>query len=303
MAKRIKSVLIFGLLMTMFQATSVYAQNALNFDGINDFVQTTFGGVLGTSNRTFEAWVKPTSGSTSNMAILDYGLNAVGSRNTFLVNPNNQLAFISGGTNANISSSSNAVTPGQWNHVALVINSGTGYLYVNGVQVGTGNLSNVNTPSGNTNMRIGQRVPGGSIPYKGEIDEVRIWDVARTATEISNNMGAEFCLQDSNLVAYYKFNDGIASGSNSGLDSLNDVSGNANTGTLNNFALSGATSNWVTGYSLTTSTLSGTLSATGCNGTYTSPSGNYVWTQSGNYTDTIQSIMGCDSVFVNYARF
>jgi uncharacterized protein YxeA len=33
------------------------AQNGLNFDGTNDFVQTTYTGVLGTANRTFEAWV------------------------------------------------------------------------------------------------------------------------------------------------------------------------------------------------------------------------------------------------------
>ena len=30
--------------------------------------------------------------------------------------------------------------------------------------------------------------------------------------------------------------------------------------------------------------------------TYTSPSGNYTWTQSGTYTDTLQNAGGCDSV-------
>ena len=33
------------------------AQNALDFDGNNDFVQTNYTGVLGSLNRTFEAWV------------------------------------------------------------------------------------------------------------------------------------------------------------------------------------------------------------------------------------------------------
>ena len=38
-----------------------------------------------------------------------------------------------------------------------------------------------------------------------------------------------------------------------------------------------------------------TISATVCN-SYSSPSGNYVWTNSGTYMDTIPNAMGCDSV-------
>jgi hypothetical protein len=38
-----------------------------------------------------------------------------------------------------------------------------------------------------------------------------------------------------------------------------------------------------------------TTSVAACE-TYTSPSGNYTWTSSGNYQDTIQNIYGCDSV-------
>ena len=38
-----------------------------------------------------------------------------------------------------------------------------------------------------------------------------------------------------------------------------------------------------------------TINEMGC-GTYTSPSGNYTWTSSGTYQDTIPNFMGCDSV-------
>ncbi|MDP5170047.1 MAG: LamG domain-containing protein [Bacteroidia bacterium] len=226
------------------------AQNALNFDGTNDFVQTTYSGVLGSADRTFEAWINVAPGSAANNAILDYGLNAVGSRNTFLINPNNQVAFISGGTNANISSSINAIIPGQWTHVAFVLNSGTGFFYVNGVQVGTGSLTSVNTPGGNATLRIGQRVSGGSIPFEGEIDEVRIWNYARTAAEIMNDMNAEFCAPQTGLMAYYQFNEGVAGGTNTGVTTAPDFSGNGNNGTLTNFSLSGASSNWVSGVTI-----------------------------------------------------
>ena len=37
------------------------------------------------------------------------------------------------------------------------------------------------------------------------------------------------------------------------------------------------------------------LNVTEC-ASYTSPSGNYTWTNSGQYTDTLQNSLGCDSI-------
>ncbi len=53
-------------------------------------------------------------------------------------------------------------------------------------------------------------------------------------------IGTEFA-----IVAYYKFNQGLAGQNNAGETTLIDIVGGDNNGTLNNFALSGATSNWV----------------------------------------------------------
>ena len=73
--------------------------------------------------------------------------------------------------------------------------------------------------------------------------------------EIASNMGAEFCTIPNGLVAYHKFNQGTAYGTNTGVDESPDVSGNNNDGDLNGFALSGTSSNWVPGYPLTTSSV------------------------------------------------
>jgi len=294
MAKQIYLPLLLGILT--FLSFGSKAQNALNFDGNNDYVQTNYSGILGSSNRSFEAWVFVNSGHTANVAIVDYGTNAVGSRNTFVVGGDNSLRFISGGINANIGSSANAVPTNQWVHVAFVLNSTTGYLYVNGSQVGTGNLSTVNTPSSSiTNLRIGQRVPGGSIPFDGSIDEVRIWNYARSTSEINADMNAEICVFDNRLVAYHKFNHGTAGGSNSGVTTSVDNSINSNSGTLTNFSLSGSSSNWVSGRTLSTAIQFGNDTITSCH-SYSGPSGTKNWTTSGNYSDTISSMMGCDSV-------
>jgi hypothetical protein len=52
---------------------------------------------------------------------------------------------------------------------------------------------------------------------------------------------------ETGLVASYHFNEGVANGSNTGITIATDASGNGNDGTLNNFALTGATSNWIGG--------------------------------------------------------
>ncbi len=272
------------------------AQNALNFDGVDDLVQTSFPGVQAANNRTFEAWIYLAQGATtsSNSCIMDYGLNAVGSRNTFAIGGDRSLKFISGGTNANISTAASVISEGEWTHVAFVLNNGTGFLYKNGQQVGTGNLSTVNTPSGNQNLIIGERVNGGSIPFEGSIDELRIWNVARTPSQIQQDTITELCSATPNLMAYYKFNQGIAGGNNSGLTTLNDENG-LNNGILTNFALTGTTSNWVMGQSLNSAPLIFANDTVIACDSYTSPSGNNTWTVSGNYTDTIPNALGCDT--------
>jgi hypothetical protein len=75
--------------------------------------------------------------------------------------------------------------------------------------------------------------------FPGIIDEVRIWNVARTASEILSYKDKQINGAATGLVASYHFNEG--SGSSLGYD----VGASGYTGTLTNFALSGTTSNWV----------------------------------------------------------
>ncbi|WP_438962655.1 LamG-like jellyroll fold domain-containing protein [Nonlabens sp.] len=242
-----KKTLLLLTFLSMSATLFAQTQNSLTLDGSNDYVQTSYTGVLGTANRSFEAWIKlDPSAPNSNLAIVDYGVNAVGSRNTFLVNSSRGLSYISGGTNANINSNAGIIPVDQWVHVAFVLDNATGFLYLNGAQVGTGNLSTVNTPSGGTTLRIGERVPGGSIFFPGAIDEVRIWGRALTASDLSTGSSSEICPSSTDLLAYYQFNEGAASSNNSGINTLPELV-NGNDGTLNGFSLSGASSNWTAG--------------------------------------------------------
>lgn len=276
------------------------AQNGLDFDGIDDNVQTTYAGVLASANRTFEAWVFVSSSApTSNLAILDYGLNAAGSRNTFSVSGSRQLIFISGGTNSNISTPSDVIPVNQKVHVAFVLDDGIGYLYVNGIQMGTGSLSAVDTPAGNENVKIGERISGGSIPFHGSLDEIRIWDVARTAGEIQDNMNSELCTQQSNLQLHLKLNEGIAGGDNTGITTAADDSANDNDGTLNNFSLTGATSNWVNTIGISSGSSTSSLQESACD-TFALMPNSTVYTTSGVYTEVLigANAEGCDSIIM-----
>lgn len=290
--------LLLGLLVLVGINNNTTAQNCLNFDGPSDLVQTNYTGVLGSANRTFEAWVYVSSSApNSNLAILDYGLNAVGSRNTFAVSSSRALSFTSGGTNANIATPASSVPLDQWAHVAFVLNNSIGYLYVNGVQLGTGSLSTVNTPSGNESIKIGQRVAGGSIPFFGSIDEIRVWDDARTQTEIQTNMNNELCSVDANLQLYLRLNEGVANGVNTAITTAEDFSGNSHSSTLNSFALTGSTSNWVTGVALTPGYSLSNSPHSACN-SYTWPVNSTTYTNSGSYFSVLSgaNINGCDSL-------
>ncbi len=290
-------ILLLTLFLLGIQSFS-YTQNALAFDGIDDYVQTEYPGILGASDRTFEAWIYiDLDAPSSNMAILDYGLNVGGGRNTFIATGSGILRFISGGTNANITTSTNIVPVGEWAHVAFVLKDAKGYLYVNGVSVTTGDLSTVNTPADNESVKIGQRVEGGSIPFHGKIDEVRIWEEARSQDQIQVSMMTALCSPPSSLGLYMPFNEGDAEGDNSGIQTSEDLGLGSYTGTLNNFSLLGSNSNWVLGVDdLSDGSSSALVEVVACNSYYWEANG-LAYDASGVYEVTLEgaNINGCDS--------
>ena len=133
-----------------------------------------------------------------------------------------------------------------WYHVAVTYDAATTTmrLYRDGVEV----ASNVSVPP----YLNGNQVQIGSYQaffhMYGSIDEVRIWNRALCQDEIQQNMNCELDpRRQAGLVALYHFNQGTVGANNAGITQLTDASGNANHGTLVNFALNGATSNWAAG--------------------------------------------------------
>jgi hypothetical protein len=95
-------------------------------------------------------------------------------------------------------------------------------------------------------MRLGM-LQTGINPFLGTIDDLRIWNVARTEADIQDNLNKTLNGDETGLVAYYKMDQGIAGGNNTAITTLTDSTANGNTGTLFTFALTGNSSNFVTG--------------------------------------------------------
>jgi len=224
---------------------NVYAENTvinnvLNFDGVDDKVvlpnETDYDF---TTDMTVEFWIKASSfdqwdgfvtkGDDSwrvhahASGTVNFGLNGTGT-----------------GAGAN---STTPIDDDTWHHVAATYGSNTAKIYIDGIMenstVGTNPIDNSSYA-----VAIGENLQQTGRPLNGSMDEVRIWNVARTSAQINATMSIELVGNEAGLVSYYNFNQGVAGGNNVGLDSLIDLTSNANNGTLTNFALSGTTSNW-----------------------------------------------------------
>jgi hypothetical protein len=159
---------------------------ALTFDGVNDWVTVADAAPLDlTTGMTLEAWVRPTVVSRWRTVLikeqagnLTYALYA----NT---DANRPSANFFAGVERDVLGTAQ-LAANTWTHLATTYDGTNLRIYVNGVLVGTraapGPISTSAQP-----LRIG----GNSIwPefFQGQIDEVRVYDRARTAAEVQTDM-------------------------------------------------------------------------------------------------------------------
>lgn len=257
----LSTLVIFIISIAIINTT---AQNcAMNLDGIDDYIEIADNPSINFDTNddfTVEAWVRIPSTQTD-LGVLDNMILEkwyyLGEPYPFVIRVFNSLdagregrivALRYDETNNPGIVSSIALNDDTWHHIAFVKNGGTLYLYIDGVLDGTTADTTTGTTQNNSPLYVGRRgVESAGIDgfWSGSIDELRIWNVAKTQSEIASGMNTSLLGNEAGLVLYYNFNRFICDGDNTSVSTLQDISSAGNDGTLNNFTLNGNASNFV----------------------------------------------------------
>lgn len=179
--------------------TNADSKNGLNF-GYEAATVTASNPLFGNGENgcTIEWWMNANWPTEENNGIGD-------SENTLLIK-----SLGNGGISLNLygvehKSRADFIIPGEWHHYAVCIADYGFYLMRDGVIFETKELKTERLPQLN-NFRIG----GASTPFKGSIDEFRVWSRTFNEAQIRNYINAPIedvsAAESDNLILYYNFN-------------------------------------------------------------------------------------------------
>jgi uncharacterized repeat protein (TIGR02543 family) len=207
--------------------------DALGFDGTDDYVDLGEGNntlILG-NTFTEEAWVYPSEtddayhGIIGNQIIAESSTRAPG---IWVYDYNKvHMGFGSGTDWCNLIDPDAVLTTDEWNHIAAVYDGNTYYLYINGVLKAQKTL---NATPCNTPVRFIGKVDNF---FNGQLDEVKLWNTARTQAEIRSDMHSHPSSSETCLVGYWNFDEGSGStASNSSSSGVDGTLTNMNTSSV-----------------------------------------------------------------------
>ena len=195
--------------------------NAVKFNGSSQFIDLGVRSELASNKLgefTIEAWVKPrklaTNGLISDETNKPLG-GFIGGNFTNESNPTTPVLAVHevdgirwGFTNTNdqieVRDVDDVFTEVRWYHVAFTFDGTNSKLYVDGKLTDSYSLPFSRPKSGQIRY-LGKYYQNGAF-YEGELDEVRIWNVAKNITEVRANVFRAIPKNEySNLVAYLQF--------------------------------------------------------------------------------------------------
>jgi uncharacterized protein YjbI with pentapeptide repeats len=226
----------------------------LTFDGADDAVNVgiptwTYSTQFRTT-MTVECWFKTSDTSNQKVYTVLVGRNRTAGNSAesqFSINmaSTGEIGFRVTNT-ADTGSSHNtsaAYKDTNWHHVACTYNSTTGVkvIYIDGVVSRTDTVSGFGLLSNNTTQKLifgsdayGVDVGGSDRQFRGSLSDVRIWNVVRSAADISNNYRQRLVGNETGLLGYWELNQGYGTGWGS-YSTASDYTTNRAHGTLTNF--------------------------------------------------------------------
>jgi len=211
------------------------AGKALRFDALGDFMEVANSPMLSPPEITIEFWMRINSlgdaagGEQNVLDMRDSGAAGYNVRSAGEAFPLPLFVLVpEGGVNPGVSAG-NIVGQGAWNHVAVTHADNALKLYINSDLVAEESQdfpNNTNSP-----LRIGEHLgfngtPENYLGLRGDIDELRIWDHARSPAQLQSRMNESLTGNENGLNAYWNFDSQAGS-------TIMDVTGNGNDGELN----------------------------------------------------------------------
>ena len=199
----------------------------LDLDGVDDFVDVpdsqflSFGNGTADTPLTFELWFRPDTMAGKQNLISKWG-DAPNIEYRLYISSGStiRLDLYDGSSGATVSAYAAinlAWLVGGWHHVAAVYDGRGGpnaaggiALYVDGAALPLARNNNpayVAMENRTAPLQIGRESSRWK-QYDGALDELRVWNVTRTATQLQTYMTTELSGAEPGLVAYWRFNEG-----------------------------------------------------------------------------------------------
>lgn len=170
--------------------------SALMFDGVDDYVKVNKG-IAALSNFTISTFVFPSDLTNGKILSSDQY----------------ELVVKGGGIEFNTSSLGNisytAISKDVWSHVTVTYDGATLRLYLNGTEVKTAPATGALNAT--TSLTLGKDNATACCYFKGKLDEMRVRNKCLSLAEVREAMTD--CIEgtESDVVSYYRFDDGIGS--------------------------------------------------------------------------------------------
>lgn len=214
--KKIINILIinFLLILPVFSQTNQY----LNFDGINDVAIDDECVIDFSTDYTVELKFKrfrmDVREDLFNKKELFPGPPPSLNDFAFFITDDNifNILYRKTADNQVLLRSTTTINNAAWYHVVFVKQGSSLKMYVNGIVEDADNsFENITShgPFWIGSNRTESMTPTNSFPFQGSLDELRMWNIAKTPAEIIANMNLELIGDEPNLVNYYDFNEGI----------------------------------------------------------------------------------------------
>jgi signal transduction histidine kinase/CheY-like chemotaxis protein/ligand-binding sensor domain-containing protein len=225
-------------LLFLTQPSTLYAQpepppnRVLDLDGTGDHVRLPAFVFTNLSQATVESWMKWRSFS-SPARVFDFGERQremyVGAGLTGSMTPHSAMLkflVVDDAGNRRRVEVSGGVRLNEWAHLAVVTGPGGVRLYLNGMLVATNDHTGSLSSVGGRNYFLGRDnySPNPAGMLDGQLDEVRVWSVARTENEIRETMFRKLMGREPGLAGLWNFDDANSPG--------RDASTNAHHGQL-----------------------------------------------------------------------